>query len=164
MEAFHYINQSGTYGAGGEVDDKTGGSRSTAHTHARTHGTTSPHRATRALSVLPTRVAKPAPPWSGEQGVDEVIKAIHGIHSGDSPGPKAYVQDLYTIIAGILFLGNISFSGDEAAKVVDPAPLAQCAKLFGCSAEDLESALTYTSNLPADCGLFSLPLGSSVPH
>eukprot|EP01052_Picozoa_sp_SAG31_P009162 SAG31_NODE_476_length_15154_cov_24.796878_16_plen_233_part_00 len=101
MKDFHYLNQSGTYGAE-MVDDK-----------------------------------------GGENGIDAVIAAFKGLLPSDED-PDRFIQDIYTIIAGILWLGNITFDGDEA-KVVDPKPLEMCAKCFGCSAADLAHALTHAT-------------------
>jgi myosin heavy subunit len=104
-EQYHYLNQSGTYGAE-MVDD-----------------------------------------LNGENGVSEVIKAITGIMGDGNQNPKEYIQDLYTVIAGILFLGNVNFEGADTATVVDAAPLAAAAKLFGCSLDDLAFALTHESKV-----------------
>jgi myosin-5 len=98
-ESYHYINQSGTFGAS-NVDDK-----------------------------------------SGENGVDAVIKSLQQATDGDD----AYVQDVYTIIAAILWLGNVEFTGGEGATVKDPKPLEHAASLLGCTPEQLEFALTHST-------------------
>lgn len=97
-EQYHYINQSGVYGAA-MVDDK-----------------------------------------GGENGVDAVVKSLLAVTDGEAE----YIAEVYSLIAAILWLGNVEFSGDGAG-VVDTVPLGHAARLFGCAAEDLAFALTHSS-------------------
>ena len=99
-ESYHYLNQSGVYGAE-MVDDK-----------------------------------------DGENGVSAVSKAVLAVCDGNG----GYLQDVYSLLAALLWLGNIDFDGDdETAKVKDAAPVEAAAKLLGCAPDELTTALSHAS-------------------
>lgn len=52
------------------------------------------------------------------------------------------VQDILTVLAGILYLGNISFVAATGAQIADKAVLATTARLFALDVDRLADGLT----------------------
>ncbi len=51
------------------------------------------------------------------------------------------ISPLAKVLAAILYLGNVSFAGDDHARLANPDSLLPVCELLGCDPRDLEKAL-----------------------